>query len=339
MIINAGKEYSIKDAKKTFSDYFFGLRTKKGLLLKDAAENIGVNATTLSTLENASFKSLPADYILEKICDFYNIDFSNISKNAKIIAESNKKNRGKKNYFGIFLQNLRIDKKLKIREVADLTGISDCYLGSLEKPGRCKTPSKEILHRIASFYGIDVSKLISALNEDEKFTDKDEECKYFTCKYLPPMNRNEYQDVTLSALKGDLASFIRWLRLESGHKINALVTAIHVAKNTNMSETTLHVLETKRNLNPKKLKEGRLKNLSIYYNIDLGIFYNKDKRIEFIKKALKDLNLDLSNIEESTKKEVTKKLDTSVPTEPKKIEIPLVNNKGSFEIEIIIRGV
>lgn len=61
------------------------------------------------------------------------------------------------------LKELRRKKALTLREVEEITGISNPYLSQLEN-GKIKSPSAQILRKLALLYEVDVNELIDQLN-------------------------------------------------------------------------------------------------------------------------------------------------------------------------------
>ena len=55
--------------------------------------------------------------------------------------------------FGDYLKELRQSKKLTLRQVRDMSGVSDSYLSHIEK-GTRGIPSPEILKKLAPVYGV-----------------------------------------------------------------------------------------------------------------------------------------------------------------------------------------
>lgn len=62
--------------------------------------------------------------------------------------------------FGIFLRNLRKERKLSLREVERKAKISNAYLSQIER-GQRGIPTLGFLKRLASVYGIDVKILVN----------------------------------------------------------------------------------------------------------------------------------------------------------------------------------
>ena len=63
--------------------------------------------------------------------------------------------------FADYLRNLREGQKLSLREVAAKTGVSLSYITQIEN-GRRKTPSPEVLKKLAPAYNVPVRDLLKA---------------------------------------------------------------------------------------------------------------------------------------------------------------------------------
>src|SRR2546425_6893236 len=60
---------------------------------------------------------------------------------------------------GEFLKNVRKAQQHTLRDVEEATGVSNAYLSQLEQ-GKMTKPSPQILHKLASFYGVPYEKLM-----------------------------------------------------------------------------------------------------------------------------------------------------------------------------------
>lgn len=60
---------------------------------------------------------------------------------------------------GKYLQSIRENKKLSLRDVEKAAGISNAYLSQIES-GKIKQPSPSILHKLADFYEISYSEVM-----------------------------------------------------------------------------------------------------------------------------------------------------------------------------------
>jgi len=71
-------------------------------------------------------------------------------------------------YFGEFIKELRIDRKLTLREVEEKAKISNAYLSQVER-GERGTPTMKILVKLAKVYGVPVSALSSKVEAELSF--------------------------------------------------------------------------------------------------------------------------------------------------------------------------
>lgn len=69
--------------------------------------------------------------------------------------------------FGEYLKELRIDRKLTLRDVEEKSKISNAYLSQVER-GERGTPTMKILDRLAKVYGVPVSVLNEKAEEEFK---------------------------------------------------------------------------------------------------------------------------------------------------------------------------
>lgn len=84
--------------------------------------------------------------------------------------------------FGEYIKNLRVDRKLTLREVEEKAHISNAYLSQVER-GERGTPTMKILVKLAEVYGVPVSILSDKaeaefrhdINEGKKGGNKKEE--------------------------------------------------------------------------------------------------------------------------------------------------------------------
>ena len=76
--------------------------------------------------------------------------------------------------FGSYLKQLRLDKKLSLREVEKAIGISNSYLYQIER-GERNVPKLEILRKMATTYDVSFASLMAAAHLQEP----EEEAKFF----------------------------------------------------------------------------------------------------------------------------------------------------------------
>jgi transcriptional regulator with XRE-family HTH domain len=79
--------------------------------------------------------------------------------------------------FGDYLRNLRVEKRLSLREVEQQSGVSNSYLGLIER-GQRPTPGAEILKKLAPVYDVPIRDLLMAAgylkDESGSLTENDE---------------------------------------------------------------------------------------------------------------------------------------------------------------------
>jgi len=79
--------------------------------------------------------------------------------------------------FGEYLRGLRIEKRLSLREVEKMSGVSNSYLGLIER-GQRPIPGADILKKLAPVYDVPVRDLLNAAgylkDEDITLTEDDE---------------------------------------------------------------------------------------------------------------------------------------------------------------------
>jgi transcriptional regulator with XRE-family HTH domain len=79
--------------------------------------------------------------------------------------------------FGDYLRNLRVEKRLSLREVEQQSGVSNSYLGLIER-GQRPIPSADILKKLAPVYDVPFRDLLMAAgylkDESGSLTENDE---------------------------------------------------------------------------------------------------------------------------------------------------------------------
>jgi len=79
--------------------------------------------------------------------------------------------------FGEYLRTLRVEKRLSLREAAQVAGVSNSYIGLIER-GERPIPGAEILKKLAPVYDVPVRDLLGAAgylkDEDTTLTEEDE---------------------------------------------------------------------------------------------------------------------------------------------------------------------
>ena len=79
--------------------------------------------------------------------------------------------------FGEYLRTLRLEQKLSLREAEKLSGVSNSYLGLIER-GQRPIPGAEILKKLAPVYDVPVRDLLRAagyLKEEDVSLSEEEE--------------------------------------------------------------------------------------------------------------------------------------------------------------------
>ena len=79
--------------------------------------------------------------------------------------------------FGEYLRTLRLEQKLSLREAEKLSGVSNSYLGLIER-GQRPIPGADILKKLAPVYDVPVRDMMKAAgylkNEDVSLSEEDE---------------------------------------------------------------------------------------------------------------------------------------------------------------------
>ena len=79
--------------------------------------------------------------------------------------------------FGEYLRTLRLEKRYSLREVEELSGVSNSYLGLIER-GQRPIPGADILKKLAPVYDVPVRDLLVAAGylkeEDISLSEEDE---------------------------------------------------------------------------------------------------------------------------------------------------------------------
>jgi transcriptional regulator with XRE-family HTH domain len=117
--------------------------------------------------------------------------------------------------FGEYLKTLRVEKRLSLREVDQQSGVSNSYLGLIER-GQRPIPGADILKKLAPVYDVPVRDLLRVAgylkNEDASLTENDEVEMAF--KYV--MNDPRYKSGT--RIKGGLTTDVKRFIVEMYEK-------------------------------------------------------------------------------------------------------------------------
>lgn len=117
--------------------------------------------------------------------------------------------------FGEYLRNLRLEKRYSLREVEQMSGVSNSYLGLIER-GQRPIPGADILKKLAPVYDVPVRDLLSAagyLKEEEASLSEDEEVE-MAFRYV--MNDPRYKSGT--RIKGGLNTEVKRFIVEMYEK-------------------------------------------------------------------------------------------------------------------------
>jgi len=117
--------------------------------------------------------------------------------------------------FGEYLRTLRLERKLSLREAEKLTGVSNSYLGLIER-GQRPVPGADILKKIAPVYDVPVRDLLRAAGylKNDKVTLSEEDEVEMAFKYV--MNDPRYKSGT--RIKGGLNTEVKRFIVEMYEK-------------------------------------------------------------------------------------------------------------------------
>ena len=117
--------------------------------------------------------------------------------------------------FGEYLRTLRLEKRYSLREVEELSGVSNSYLGLIER-GQRPIPGADILKKLAPVFDVPVRDLLSAAGylkeEDISLSEEDEVEMAF--RYV--MNDPRYKSGT--RIKGGLNTEVKRFIVEMYEK-------------------------------------------------------------------------------------------------------------------------
>lgn len=117
-------------------------------------------------------------------------------------------NRSSDRTLGPYLKQLREQKTYTLREVEELTGISNAYLSLLEND-KIKKPAPNNLHKLAEFYKIDLRELLSLAGILE-------------ADAAPAKSPAEYifsKDNLTSDEEDELIKYLKFIRLRNENKL------------------------------------------------------------------------------------------------------------------------
>ena len=117
--------------------------------------------------------------------------------------------------FGEYLRTLRLEQKLSLREAEKLSGVSNSYLGLIER-GQRPIPGADIIKKLAPVYNVPVRDMMRAAgylkNEDISISEDDEVEMAFNFV----MNDPRYKSGT--RIKGGLTTEIKRFIVEMYEK-------------------------------------------------------------------------------------------------------------------------
>lgn len=115
-----------------------------------------------------------------------------------------------KNSLGQILKDQRELKKLSLRQVELLTKISNAYLSQLEN-NKIKSPSVNILYKLAEFYNIEFNALLEMAGIVKRKKDSTEKEKTLASFALSSENLNQEEEE-------ELLKYLKFLRSQSHEK-------------------------------------------------------------------------------------------------------------------------
>ena len=117
--------------------------------------------------------------------------------------------------FGEYLRTLRVEKRYSLREVEELSGVSNSYLGLIER-GQRPIPGADILKKLAPVYDVPVRDLLATagyLREEDISLSEDDEVE-MAFRYV--MNDPRYKSGT--RIKGGLTIEVKRFIVEMYEK-------------------------------------------------------------------------------------------------------------------------
>ena len=117
--------------------------------------------------------------------------------------------------FGEYLRTLRVEKRYSLREVEELSGVSNSYLGLIER-GQRPIPGADILKKLAPVFDVPVRDLLATagyLKEEDISLSEDDEVE-MAFRYV--MNDPRYKSGT--RIKGGLTIEVKRFIVEMYEK-------------------------------------------------------------------------------------------------------------------------
>jgi len=117
--------------------------------------------------------------------------------------------------FGEYLRALRVEKRLSLREVEHLSGVSNSYIGLIER-GQRPIPGADILKKLAPVYDVPVRDLLNAAGylKDEEISLSEEDEVDMAFRYV--MNDPRYKSGT--RIKGGITTEVKRFIVEMYEK-------------------------------------------------------------------------------------------------------------------------
>jgi transcriptional regulator with XRE-family HTH domain len=117
--------------------------------------------------------------------------------------------------FGEYLRTLRLEKRYSLREVEELSGVSNSYLGLIER-GQRPIPGADILKKLAPVYDVPIRDLLGAAGylKDEGASLSEEDEVEMAFRFV--MNDPRYKSGT--RIKGELNTEVKRFIVEMYEK-------------------------------------------------------------------------------------------------------------------------
>lgn len=242
--------------------------------------------------------------------------------------------------FNEYVKQLRLSKNLSFKALERKTKIHRTVLSELEKRKDINSNPKT-LKKLSKFYNIDLEKIIKLkrlqyIDHGKDLYLKEYEIKDFFSDRNPAKKSHDY-DTKLSNLE-ERKLFVKVLKTL---RANTNLTGREIGRLIGIPESTISGLES---LAPRlKTMLKHIKKIARFYNVDEDILYNTAAHIRKTYNLEHGYETDYTSIRNNDCKNNIEKKDEEnlffpVEDNANKIKIPL-NNKGNFEIEIIIRGI
>lgn len=225
------------------------IRLSKSLTIKDLADSTGLTVGYLSNLERGE-KTNPSYEVIQKIANALSVPMVDFYKEEP-----------PKNILGYNIKRIRKEKNITLKQLEDITGISNSYISDLENSRRVN-PSVEKLEMLANALNVNLIDFYS-----EKKTSKN-----FLGENIKKIRLSKNLSMTkLESLSGVKSSYIS--NIENGKRINPsqetlekLAEALDTTVSELYSKNTEYKQEVKTINNDLAEIMDYLKKDSIYYN-------------------------------------------------------------------------